>query len=395
MKNSRNGAHTAISAVCAALFVVITFLYFYSFQGDIIGMTQYSWSHHETSYDRLTGGVIFTALALLIKIITSAILSFPTRVQALSYFPAMMLSGVVTSGTVDDDGHVSISWKLICLAIVLLMLFPVVVSHLNRYYSYNNPFRGTRSYIVEWRNNVMILLLSVVVMYSMGNTDRTLHTRLAVERLCHEGKYDKALDYGIPKYDHDMALTMWRAYALSRQSSSFATTNMGEHLFNYNIGNKQSTLLPRSSGEPHALLRDCYPIWQSLGFVPRNIDESPVSYLQRELRRGTARPASKDYLLCTALVNKDLCAFIDLLSRYYDSNHELPKHYAEAVMIYKSRHRDANSHKSLDSLKVGETIKADYYDFLQLLRSKKPIQEKQADIKDNYFGTYWYYYYKR
>jgi hypothetical protein len=52
-------------------------------------------------------------------------------------------------------------------------------------------------------------------------------------------------------------------------------------------------------------------------------------------------------------------------------------------------------YQSLDSLKVGETIKADYYDFLQLLRSKKPIQEKQADIRDNYFGTYWYYYYKR
>ena len=395
MKNNRNGAHTAISAVCAALFVVITFLYFYSFQGDILGMMQYSWSDHQTSYDRLAGGVIFTALALLVKIITSAILSFPTRLQALSYFPAMMLSGVVTSGTVDDNGQVSISWRLICLAIVLLLLFPVVVSHLNRYYSYNNPFRDTHSSVAEWRSNILVLLLSMVVMYSIGNTDRTLHTRLAVERLCHEGKYDEALDYGIPMYDHDMALTMWRAYALSRQSSSSATTNMGEHLFNYNIGNKQSTLLPRSSGEPHALLRDCYPIWQSLGFVPRNIDESPVTYLRRELRRGTARPAAKDYLLCTMLIDKDLDTFVDFLPRYYDSNHELPQHYAEALIIYKSRHRDANYHKSLDSLKVGEAVKADYYDFLQLLRSKKTMHAKQADIKDNYFGTYWYYYYKR
>ena len=395
MKNNRNSAHTAISAVCAALFVIITFLYFYSFQGDILRMTQYSWSHHETSYDCLTGGVILTIVALLIKSLTSAVLSFPARVKTLSYFPAMMLSGVVTSGTVDDKGNVSISWWVICIAVVVLMLFPLVVSRLNYYYSYNNPFRGTRSSVAEWRSNILMLLMSTLVMYGIGNTDRSLHTRLAVERLCHEGKFDEALAYGVPKNDHDTALTMWRAYALSRQSSSFATTNMGECLFHYNIGNTQTTLLPHSINEPHALLRDCYPIWQSLGFVPRNIDEDPVKYLQRELRRGTARPAAIDYLLCTTLINKDLDTFVDFLPCYYDGKQELPKHYAEAVIIYKSTHRDNDSNKSLDSLKIGEAVKADYKDFHELLRSKKPMHVKQADIKDNYFGTYWYYYYKR
>ena len=378
MKKYNNGSNPAVSAVCTVLFVVITFLYFYSFQGDVLGMTQYSWSNHETSYDRLTGGIIFTAIAILITFLTSIALSFPQRLKALVFFPAMMLSGLIASGTVDDKGNVSISRDLIYLTVVVLILFSFIVKKLNHYDSFYNPSRDSYTPVTVWWTNILILLLSVIMMYGVGNTDRSLHTRLAVERLCHEGRFDEALAYGIPKYDNDRGLTMWRAYALSRQSS------MGERLFTYNISKNQSTLLPHTDGEPHALLRDCYPIWQSIGFVPRAIDEKSEKYLKRELRRGKARKQAVDYLLCTDLINKDLQSFAKDLAQYYQSSDDLPQHYAEAAMLLHD-----------DSLKVSDAVKADYSDFLAMMRSKKPKKEKQADIRDNYFGTYWYYYYKK
>jgi hypothetical protein len=265
----------ALNVVCTVIFVIITFIYYYSFQGDILGMTQYAWSDHETHYDRLTGCLIFTAIAILIKSLTGFLLEFPQRLKALVYLPAMMLSGLATAETVDSNGNVSIPWGVIIFTVVVLTLYPFVVSKLKNLSDYNVSERDGSTILTAWWTNMLVILLLTVMMYSMGNTDRTLHTRLKVERLCHEGKYDEALAVGVPKYDRDKALTMWRALALAK------TDAMGERLFRYNISNAQKTLLPKQTGEPHALLRDCYPIWQALGFVPRKIDERPEWYLKR------------------------------------------------------------------------------------------------------------------
>lgn len=388
MRNRRNSSNMALNVVCTVLFVIITFIYFYSFQGDILGMTQYAWSNHETHYDRLTGCLIFTAIAFIIKSLTDFLLEFPQRLRALVYLPAMMLSGLTTAEKVDSNGSVSISWGIIVFSVIVLTLYPFIVTKFKKLSEFNISERDGSTVLTVWWTNMLVMLLLTVMMYSMGNTDRTLHTRLKVERLCHEGKYDEALAVGVPKYDRDKALTMWRAYALAK------TDGMGERLFNYNISNAQKTLLPKLKGEPHALLNDCYPIWQVLGFVPRKIDERPELYLKREIRRGTARSAVKDYLLCTYLINKDLNNFVETLPKYYNKENELPKHYAEALILYKGLGREGNFGE-LDSLKIDDGIKVDYNDFLAMMRAKKPMLKKQADIRDNYFGTYWYFYFRK
>lgn len=388
MRNRRNSSNMALNVVCTVIFVIITFIYYYSFQGDILGMTQYAWSDHETHYDRLTGCLIFTAIAILIKSLTGFLLEFPQRLKALVYLPAMMLSGLATAEMVDSNGNVSIPWGVIIFTVVVLTLYPFVVSKLKNLSDYNVSERDGSTILTAWWTNILVILLLTVMMYSMGNTDRTLHTRLKVERLCHEGKYDEALAVGVPKYDRDKALTMWRALALAK------TDAMGERLFRYNISNAQKTLLPKQTGEPHALLRDCYPIWQALGFVPRKIDERSEWYLKREIRRGTARSAVKDYLLCTYLINKDLDGFVETLPKYYDKEKSLPKHYAEALVLYKGIKRE-EGYGELDSLKIDDGVKVDYNDFLAMMRAKKPMLKKQADIRDNYFGTYWYFYFRK
>lgn len=388
MRNRRSSSNMAVDVVCTVLFVIIIFIYYYSFQGDILGMTQYAWSGHETHYDRLTGCLIFNVIAILIKSLTSFLLDFPQRLKALVYLPAMILSGLATAETVDGNGNVSISWRILIFTIGMLILYPFIVNKLKKISDFNISERDGSTVLTTWWTNMFVMLFLAVLMFSIGNTDRTLHTRLKVERLCHEGKYDEALNIGVPKYDRDKALTMWRAFALAK------TDAMGEHLFKYNISNTQKTLLPKQEGEPQALLRDCYPIWQALGFVPRKTDERPELYLKREIRRGTARNAAKDYLLCTYLINKDLKNFAETLPKFYNKEKELPKHYAEALVLYKEMGREEH-YGELDSLKIVDGIKVDYNDFLAMMRAKKPMQIKQADIRDNYFGTYWYFYFRK
>ena len=116
--------------------------------------------------------------------------------------------------------------------------------------------------------------------------------------------------------------------------------------------------------------------------------------MKREIRRGTARSAVKDYLLCTYLINKDLNNFVETLPKYYNKENELPKHYAEALILYKGLSREGNFGE-LDSLKIDDGIKVDYNDFLAMMRAKKPMLKKQADIRDNYFRTYWYFYFRK
>lgn len=393
MRNHKNDSTATLDVVCAVIFFLIIFTYFYSFQGDILGMVQYSWSDHETQYDRLTGGIIFTAIACTISILTAMLFTLPARARTMFYMPAMVLGGMATGETVDSTGYVSLSWNIIGITVLLLLIYPYIVKKLQNYSGLYNSVRDGSTAVTTWWSNLLFLILLTLLMFSMGNTDRTLHTRLAVERLCHEGKYEEALDYGIPKYDHDEALTMWRAYALARLQDKEKTL-MGEKLFNYNINDSHVALLPKTGMEPHTLLKDCYPVWQVIGFVPRNVNEPQERYLKRELRRGTARLAAKDYLLCTYLIKKDLPSFAEGVAKYYNSEKSLPQHYAEALLLYKNS-RNAKQIEGLDSLKVDDAVRVDYHDFLSMMRAKKTKKAKMADLRDNYFGTYWYYYYRR
>ena len=392
MKNYKNDSTTALDVVCAVIFVLIIFIFFYSFQGDILGMTQYSWSDHQTHYDRLTGGIIFTIIACAISALVSSMFTLPIRARAMLHMPAMLLSGMVTGVTVDSAGNVKMSWYLIGITVLLLVLYPQIVRRIQKCDWLYNYERDGSTPITAWWCNFFFMIALTLMMFCMGNTDRSLHTRLAVERLCHEGKYDEALRYGIPEYDSDMSLTMWRAYALAKIQDG-KKTELGEKLFNYNIQSWQSTLLPKTDREPHSLIKDNYLIWQVIGFVPRNINDNPDKYITRELHRGTARLAAKDYLLCTNLINRDLNRFVKGLVKYYSDEKALPRHYAEALLLYKNS-RNATQIAGLDSLQVDNTTKADYFDFMNMMREKKPAKIKQADLKDNYFGTYWYYYYK-
>lgn len=378
MINNPKDSTTTVKVVCAILFIIFTISYIYSFQGDVLGMTQYAWSGGKTHYDRTVGVTVLVIIFSLISLFVGFITSLPQRLYSLVYFPAMLSMGLLTAVELSGKS-VATSTTWLISAPVLLMLFFVGVNAAKKFQPFLVPLRSTTFLSQPWWTNVTLLAVMGLLTYSMGNTDRTLHTRLAIERHCKEKQWDMALEQGFPQYDNDSSLTMLRAMALAH------TNELGERLFEYQITGSSRSLFPQQDNSVCFLLSPGYQLWQTIGFVPRNLSEPVELILRRELRRGTAKPVSKDYLLCAYLLDRDLKSFAYWLQRYYEIDKTLPKHYGEAYVLYCRKYNK-------ECLLKDSALAADYSDFLTLLRSNRNPVLRNAALRDAYFGTYWYYY---
>lgn len=343
-------------------------------------MTQYAWADGKTHYDRTIGAGVITVIMIVISIVTSIFTRLPHRLFALNFFPAFLAMGLLTSGETSGT-HVVMSPLYIIISILLMLIYPAILHMANTYKPFLIPLRNTGLLSQPWWTNITVLTLMMLMTYSMGNTDRTLHTRLAIERLCMEQKWDKALDTGFPQYDNDSSITMLRAMALARKGE------LGDKLFNYDITGNSRSLIPQKDNSVNFLMGNAYNLWQTFGFVPRSWDEHIDQILKREIRRGTARPAARDYLLCSYLLDRDLKSFANTLPLYYKIDKSLPIHYGEAYVLYCKKYNSPN-------ILASDAITTDYEDFLAVMRKYRNTSLEQSALRDAFFGTYWYFYYR-
>ena len=82
----------------------------------------------------------------------------------------------------------------------------------------------------------------------------------------------------------------------------------------------------------------------------------------------------------------NLPGFAKQLPKYYTLNDSLPKHYKEALILY--RHRYSNPVVVYDNA----VTTADYQDFQKLSASLTDKKERKQKLADTYGNTYWYYY---
>jgi hypothetical protein len=69
---------------------------------------------------------------------------------------------------------------------------------------------------------------------------------------------------------------------------------------------------------------------------------------------------------------------------------ELPKHYREALVLY------THLCSSRQLTYANSATETDYKEFQKLMRSKRKTKaEHDNALKTAYFGTYWWYYYKK
>ena len=411
-KHRNTGNTTAIKAAGVVVFLLFTFIYTYYIQCDLLAMIQYAWSHYQTHYNRIVGAYTITAVLAALSAIVALFTRFPLKLSALVYLPALTTLGLLTGVKLTHEGNVHTSLASCIEAILLIAAFIVISINTKKYFPFFHEKKGERTDTACWAYNTLIFTLMITIVFGLGNTDRQLHTRLAAERLCIEKRYDEALNTGLPQHDDDSSLPMLRALALAN------TGELGEKLFSYNIPtrttacnevtNSQTTTKVEAAGsfaEAPAILpfqngtsfltADPYPVWQTIGFVPRNRYEAPETYLKRELRRHTACKPAQDYLLCTYLLEGKLAEFAHTMPKFYDMHQtHLPEHYSEALVLYNDIMHGTDTLVA-SACKIMPAHTADYNDFKKLARSQKDPTLRTATLRDSYAGTYWFYYWSK
>lgn len=404
--NSRDGSVT-LKVICAILFVTFVISYVYWYQCDVLAMMQYAWSGGLKHYDRNVGAIVLTTTSVAVAAITMVFSRMPSRYYTLNFYPSLLLLGALTAVSLEN-GAVCVAWGSFILLILLFIGSCFLIRVVSDFKAYSQPLRSTGAFSHLWWKNFFFLFIAMLVVNYFSNTERTLHTRLAVERMCMNGQYEDALEKGFAKYDNDSSLTMLRAVALANIQSADSVSLLGERLFQYEITGSSRSLFPQQDKSSCFLIGNAYNLWQTIGFVPYNQNESPTTILERQIAREKVRqvmyndtlldkesrdsiskplckPVARDYLLCAYLLDRNLSGFVKLLKSTYALNDKLPQHYREACVLYG---------KLTGSVVLADAaLEADYADFLAIMRANRDQTLRYAALRDAYFGTYWYYYY--
>jgi hypothetical protein len=202
---------------------------------------------------------------------------------------------------------------------------------------------------------------------------------MQAESLLVEGQYDKAAKVGKKSLEGDESLLAIRMYALARSGS------LGEHLFEFPITGTSKQMLPTNDSSLLLL----YPKDSLFRFFSARPAEKmlPERYLRMIERRNAApRKAVGDYLLCGYLIDKKLDEFASEISKYYNLDNQLPKHYREALTLYCHLRS-----KPILSYSV-PVVEEDFRNLQELERQYPDPQERKVKVSEQYRGTYWYYY---
>lgn len=427
MPNNMKNSTATYKVVCAILFVSFVFIYIYCFQNNLLAFAQHVWSEGVTHYRPLISAIVLTGCCIILYLLISKLHRIKYYFYALTFAPSLMLLAALTSIEPRDGGIVFTINTV--LAFILFLAFSAVIFFLKP--SYNRYEKATDLSIFSSvaLTNYCILLILFLITCGVGNTERVLHERLKMERFIHNRMYMNAIE-SVSAEHCDSSLTLLRAYALSK------TGEMGEQLFEYrHIGGSKS-LLPQADKSARFAFTNDSLFWHHLGGVPLEWKyKKSTPFFQALIRQKMAKKTVADYLLCSYLLDCDLDGFAKELVKYYDfrseeereaarkavdkqreklakkigekaandSIHyevlhnpigdkvkpieELPKHYKEALTLYThQKYVRTLTYKS-------SVIEADYEDYMSLLRNKTmPAAKKRSELKNNYGGTYWYYY---
>lgn len=370
-----------ICVVCAIVFVLFSWCWLFYFQSDLLTMAQHVLSGGLTHYHRFFGALVITVVLLLLQRLVYRITRLGKSFYALTFFPSLLFLGMITNFTPDGEGgicHATSGW----IALLLLLVWSGVAyvsKQLQELDEEHNPGILSRSMWV----NLLFMVLMMMTTAGIGNTDAVFHYRMRAERCLLEGDFEGALAVGRKSLECDEHLVMLRMHALARQGE------LGNKLFEYKVCGTSKSILP-TDGHAALMLYPADSIYQYLGAVPAH-RMTPMHYLQLaqrhlQLKDSLPHQAVNDYLLSGYLIDKDIDAFARELGKHYSLNDSLPKHYREAMVLY--THLRARPVAVYQNAVLDE----DYANFRELRRQYPDKMEQKGKVADEYFGTYWYYY---
>ncbi len=362
-----------VGAVCTLIFGAFTFLYLLFFQSDLLAYAQRSLSEGATTYNGVVGAVVITTALLLLSLLSSRL--FTGRLSfapALCHLPSALalaaMCDIRLSGA-EESGVYGNVWIFSLAVFVVLLVANFVAKGVK--WRFRDPYQS-------FSVNLLIMLIILIIPVSAGNTSEEDHVRLKMERCILDGDYDRVGELAHKYRLSTPEITMLRAYALSKSGS------LGDEFFWEQVTGGSESLLPSESNR--LLLISPLDIFKTIGGVPGE-GVSARYCLERLHVTDSIHEGKKDYLLTACLMDKDLDAFVDYLQQDYDSTGVVPRHYREALMLYRRQHSDADINYHIPELE------ADFDDFQSMMRENGFKASRGSGLRRTYGNTYWYYYF--
>ena len=373
----KDNSTITIRVMCAIVFVCFSLLWLYCFQVDLLAMAQHLLSGGLTQYNRVLSPLLLTALLCIVQLGVYGLVRLTKSFHALTYLPSMLILALLSDiyiepGTTELMHH---GWWIVVVTFIVWLLGIVPVLKYQDIEDYDDNGLFSRPIWI----NMLIMSLQICFVTWIGNTNAVFHYRMQAESLLIEGHYDKAAKVGKKSLEGDESLLAIRMYALAR------TGSLGEHLFEFPITGTSKQMLPTNDSSLLLL----YPRDSLFRFFSARPAEKmlPERYLRMIERRNAApRKAVGDYLLCGYLIDKKLDEFASEISKYYNLDNQLPKHYREALTLYCHLRS-----KPILSYSV-PVVEEDFRNLQELERQYPDPQERKVKVSEQYRGTYWYYY---
>lgn len=144
---------------------------------------------------------------------------------------------------------------------------------------------------------------------AFSNSDRLFHARLHVLQSLCEKDYDEALSTIVKLETSDRQLTTLIVYTLSKKNM------LAERLFEYPLRGGSVSLLPDSTLTSKFGFDEIY---HHLNLkIPGNQIHNSIEFIRHG--KGINKQAA-DYILCGYLMDKNLDAFVENITKYYDIN---------------------------------------------------------------------------
>ncbi len=378
-----------------------SFTYLYSFQGEMMRMVQHLLSNGRTHYQVFLFSTLITIGLTFLGLLILRFVSLPCRYKALAWIPSYAILGWLTDvslSMVDPSSHSIGATPFVLLTIVYFALIYIL-------YRIQEPINNkATTHEMAWPN-MFILVIGMAFTGWVGNTNRTIHYQLRMERLCIEENYSKLLKIGADDPNSSRCVMTLRVYALSKLGT------LGDQLFRFPNNLNSDCMLPLliDSMRPANMPRR---LQEHLGGFPIK-DMSATHFLQHLAADTVVKQPVREYLLCALLLDKDLDTFVDSLISFYGDKvvpqvpldeedkrlnknkkeekepirmKSLPRYYAEALLLYSQLKEKPKA--LLDESKMLEN-----YNGFESCLALPDSMEREQKCREEYGETYWNYYY--
>lgn len=360
--------------ICNIVFVSFCFCYLYYYQADLLSLMQYTYSDGQTHYNHLWGAVLTALLLLSVNLLAIRRNKEFHTFSAWTFFPSAILLTFITGGRQTEDLNLSFGF-IAYMSLIAVCLYVIFSKCIRNFIRTNSEKINNNSFIKNLWINLLIITVQFMYVCAFSNSDRLFHARLHVLQSLCEKDYDEALCTIDKLETSDRQLTTLIVYTLSKKNM------LAERLFEYPLRGGSVSLLPDSTLTSKIGFDEIY---HHLNLkIPGNQIHNSIEFIRHG--RGRNKQAA-DYILCGYLMDKNLDAFVENITKYYDINDLLPKHYREALTLY------VHSHTAPKVIFKNSIMDADFQDYQNMEHDITDTEERKNKLRDTYGNTYWYYY---